>query len=240
MATVNLSKQTVNLTKSQVINLSKSSEGLKGIMIGLGWSDAKSTPTYKEVTETIQPGFFAKLFGAQPKTVTRTIAVQNNSSYEYDLDAWVAFMKNGKIQDFQDVCYYGRKDMSSSNGRYIHHCGDDLTGGGDINADNEQIFIELDKIPDRYNGLVIGVTIYQARQRGQQLGEIQNTFVRVVDTKDNFEMCRYADSIAAEYKNCATFIVGKIYKDKGEWHFKADGFGTKDGSISDAVANYRG
>ncbi len=238
MSTVNLSKQTINLSKSQTINLSKSSEGLKKVMIGLGWSDAKART--QVITETINPGFLAKLFGAQPRTVTREVPVANNSKYEYDLDAWVGFMKNGKIQDFADVCYYGRKDMGSNKGNFIHHCGDDLTGGGDVNADNEQIFIELDKIPDKFNGAVIGVTIYQGKERGQKLGDIQNTFVRVVDTKDNFEICRYADSIGSEYENCVTFIVGKIYKDKGEWNFKAEGVGTKDGSIAYAVSNYKG
>lgn len=238
--TVNLSKQTVNLSKSQVINLSKSSEGLREVMIGLGWSDAKSKVTTRTVTETVQPGFLAKLFGAQPKVVTREERVYNNSSMDYDLDAWVGFMHNGKIVSFDDVCYYGKKDMYANNGRFIHHCGDDLTGGGDVNADNEQIFIELDKLPDKYNGAVIGVTIYQGKQRNQRLGDIENTFVRVVDTKDKFEICRYADAIADEYSGCITFIVGKIYKDKGEWHFKAEGFGTKDGSISEAAANYKG
>ena len=194
----------------------------------------------KTITETINPGFLAKLFGAQPKTVTREVPLANNSRYEYDLDAWVGFMKNGKIQDFADVCYYGRKDMSANKGNFIHHCGDDLTGGGDVNADNEQIFIELDKIPDKFNGAVIGVTIYQGKERGQKLGDIQNTFVRVVDTKDDFEICRYADSIGAEYDGCNTFIVGKIYKDKGEWNFKAEGVGTKDASIAYAVSNYKG
>lgn len=238
MATVNLSKQTVNLSKSQVINLSKSSEGLQKVMIGLGWSDAKTRT--KTVTETIQPGFFGKLFGAQPKTITREVPVAPKSNHEYDLDAWVAFMKDGKIKDFADVCYYGRKDMSANRGNFIHHCGDDLTGGGDVNADNEQIFIELDKIPDKFNGAVVGVTIYQGKERGQNFGDIQNTFVRVVDTKDNFEICRYADNISDEYNGCITFIVGKIYKDKGEWNFKAEGYGTKDNSIAYAVSNYRG
>ena len=240
MATVNLSKQTVNLSKSQVINLSKSSEGLKQVMIGLGWSEAQAKRVTRTVTQTIQPGFFGKLFGAQPKTITREEVVSSGNGFEYDLDAWVAFMQNGKIRTFDDVCYYGRKDMFSNNGRFIHHCGDDLTGGGDINADNEQIFIDLDKIPDKYNGAVIGITIYQGKMRGQKLGDIQNTFVRVVDTKDNFEICRYAEGIADTYDNCITFLVGKLYKDKGEWHFKADGVGTRDGNISEAVANYRG
>lgn len=239
MATVNLTKQTVNLTKSQVINLTKSSEGLKDVLIGLGWaSAAESGQQMKTVRETVQPGFFAKLFGAQPKVVERQVPVNNYANEEYDLDAWVAFTTNGKIVNFSDVCYYGNKDMNNVKGNFIHHCGDDLTGGGNGNFDNEQIFIYLDKIPDKYDGAVVGVTIYRGKEKRQTFRNIQNMFIRVVDNKDNFEVCRYADSISSEYDNCITFIAGKIYKEKGEWHFKAIGQGNRYGSISEAVANY--
>ena len=232
MGTVNLAKQTVNLSKRQVVNLSKHSEGLKEVLIGLGWSDASSAG--ETITQVVQPGFLGKLLGAKPREVTRTI----KSTYEYDLDAWVGFINGSEIHSLQDVCYFGNKDMFSTKGRFIHHCGDDLTGGGDVNADNEQIFIDLDKIPDKYNGAVIGVTIYRGKERGQSFKNIRNMFVRVVDTKDGFEMCRYNDSIASEYDDCITFFVGKLFKTAGEWQFEALGDGSRCSSIPEAVRNY--
>ena len=235
MGAVNLTKQTVNLTKNQVVNLSKQSEGLKKIMIALGWDE--NTGGYKTVTETVQPGFFGKLFGAQARTVEKRVPIPR-SGYDYDLDAWVGFMKNGEVRSTDDVCYYGRLNMSNINGQFAHHHGDNLTGAGD--GDDEQITIDLDKIPDKYNGMVVGVTIYQGKSRNQKFGDISNLFVRVVDQADNFEICRYADSISDEYSKCLTFIVGKLYKDKGEWQFKSAGYGTKDDSISDAIRNYKG
>lgn len=235
MATVNLTKQTVNLSKNQVVNLSKQSDSLKQIMVALGWDENEGG--YKTVTETVNPGFFGKLFGAQPKTVERKVYVKA-SDHDYDLDAWVAFMKDGEVKGIDDVCYYGKLRMSNVNGEFAKHCGDNLTGAGD--GDDEQIIISLDKIPEKYNGMVVGVTIYRGHERNQKFGDINNLFVRVVDQNDNFEMCRYADSIASEYSKCQTFIVGKLYKDKGEWQFKSAGYGTKDTSISEAVRNYKG
>lgn len=225
MGTVNLSKQTVNLTKSQVINLSKSTdEGLKNIMIGLGWDEKKAKVTKKA-------GFFAKLFGASD--------VVEKSGYEYDLDAWICMMKDGKaMQGTESLLYFGNKDLKKGKKHYAHHHGDNLTGAGD--GDDEQIDIMLDEIPEEYNGIVIGVTIYSAKARKQSFGDIENFFVRVVDSRDDFEICRYSDSVAEDYKDCYTFIVGKLYKDKGEWQFKSAGYGTHDGDISSAVKHYNG
>lgn len=235
MSSINLSKQTVNLSKKQVINLSKASEGLKGVMVGLGWDEAEAG--YREVTEIVNPGFLGKLFGAQPKEVTKRI--YKSKEYDYDLDAWIAFMQDGKIVNAgTDVLYFGNKDIYRNGVNLAHHHGDNLTGAGD--GDDEQIDINLDKLPEEYNGVVIGVTIYSARERHQEFGDIKNFFVRVVDTKDNFEICRYSDSVAHEYKDCYTFIVGKIYKDKGEWQFKSEGYGTRDENIMSAVRNYKG
>lgn len=231
MAAVNLSKQTVNLSKNQVINLSKSSEGLKDVLIGLGWSEAQAET---QVIKTTKSGFLARLFGITEETTVTT----RKSGYDYDLDAWVAFLENGKLKDFGSVCYYGKKDMGSTNGNFVHHHGDDLTGGGDVNADNEQIDIHLNAIPSKYDSAIVGVTIYQGKGRHQSFGEIRNFFVRVVDKRDGFEICRYADQVASEYKDAITFIVGKIYKENGEWQFRAEGYGTRDGSIADAAANY--
>lgn len=234
MGTVNLSKVTVNLTKGDVVNLSKQSAGLKKVIVALGWDENKGKT--RTVTETVQPGLLGRLFGAQPKEVTRKV---ETSQYDFDLDAWVCLLKDGNVAPGESIVYYGYKDARDNNGNtFIHHCGDNLTGEGE--GDDEQIIINLDKIPSDYNGIVVGVTIYKGYSRDQTFGDIDNMFVRVVDTNDNFEICRYSDSIAQEYKNCYTFIAGKLYKDKGEWHFKSAGYGTQDKSIESAVHNYKG
>ena len=59
MATVDLSKKTVNLSKGELVNLSKQSEGLKKIMVGLGWDPADSG----FIENHIKRGFFGRLFG---------------------------------------------------------------------------------------------------------------------------------------------------------------------------------
>ena len=236
MSTVDLSKHTVNLSKGEKINLSKSAEGLSKIMVGLGW-DPATDEQVQQITEVVKPGFIGRLFGAQERTVTRNVVTRTSSGDTIDCDAWLALLQNGKLKDSDDIVYYGKKDFMVSGSAVVHHHGDNLTGEGD--GDDEQITINLKDLPSQYDSIVIGVTIYRGAEKHQSFGSIKNTFVRVVDERDDFEICRFNQSEMAENKDAITFIAGKLYKDKGEWQFTATGKGTMDKSISEAAAHYR-
>lgn len=108
MSTVDLSKHTVNLSKGEKINLSKSAEGLSKIMVGLGW-DPATDEQVQQVTEVIKPGFLGRLFGAQERTVTRNVVTRTSSGDTIDCDAWLALLQNGKLKGNDDIVYYGKK-----------------------------------------------------------------------------------------------------------------------------------
>lgn len=236
MSTVDLSKKTVNLSKGDKINLSKSAEGLANIMVGLGWDPADNS-VIEQVTEVIKPGFLGKLFGATERTVTRNVVRHSGNADTIDCDAWLALLQGGKLVSDDDIIYYGRKEFYNKDSRVVHHHGDNLTGEGE--GDDEQITISLKKLPEKYDSIVIGVTIYRGAEKRQSFGSIKNTFIRVVDERDGFEICRFDQSEVAENKDAITFIAGKLYKDKGEWQFTAIGKGTKDKSISEAASHYK-
>lgn len=217
MSTVNLSKQTVNLSKNQVVNLSKQSNGLGKVMVGLGWDEANKNTG----------GFFSKLFGGNTR---------GTSNYNFDLDAWVVPFESGKRPSLEDIVYFGRLDKFENGKNVIHHCGDNLTGKGD--GDDEQIIIDLSSLPNKYTSVLIGITIYKGDVKNQTFGDIKNVFVRTVDMKDNFEMCRYEGLDIDNYKDCYTFIAGELFKENNEWQFRALGYGTRDTSISIAVTSY--
>lgn len=233
---INLSKQTINLTKGQIINLSKDNHGLNKIMIGLGWDENKGhmrTETYMK-----QPGFIARLFGAQPQQVTKEIWVEKNGT-DYDLDAWLYLSKpvnRGYNFNSSDLLYYGNKHLNKSRGEAAWHHGDNLVGGSGVRGDDEQMSLTLNNVPSEYNEILVGVTIYRGSDRNQTFGDIQNVFVRVVDERDNFEICRYnSGDVSNEYKDCYTFIVGKFIRKGNEWEFESIGRGTRDKDISSAV-----
>ena len=51
----------------------------------------------------------------------------------------------------------------------VKHMGDNLTGEGE--GDDEQIQIDLDKIPGNIEKIAFTVTIYEAEQRRQNFGQ---------------------------------------------------------------------
>lgn len=230
MSSINLSKTTVNLSKGDRINLSKSSDKLNKVMVGLGWDPVDNN--YTETQTVVRPGFIGRLLGKQERVVTKRTCT---SAAQIDCDAWLAFIENGKCNDNDNILYYGHKDMSYKGQVIAHHHGDNLTGDGD--GDDEEIDIYLDNVPDKYDEIIVGVTIYSARNRHQSFGQIQNTFVRVVDTNDNFEMCHFNQAEMAGNKDATTFIAGKFYKENREWQFKAIGECTMDENIATAAYN---
>lgn len=193
---------TVNLSKGQRINLSKDNAGLKKVIVGLGWDAA----------ETKQPtGFFARL--TAPKVAN------------IDCDAFAVLLQNGKLDQTRDIVYFHNLQHFSG---AVQHMGDNLTGDGD--GDDEQIVIDLNKIPPEYDSIVLAVNIYRAEDRHQHFGMIKNAFIRLVDANTNKEMCIY--NLTDNYDGKTAVLFGELYRKDGEWKFRAVGEGTNDGSIT--------
>ena len=146
-------------------------------------------------------------------------------------DAFALLLVDGKLASSQDIVYYGSLKHNSGS---VVHMGDNLTGAGD--GDDEQIVIDLNRVPAQYDRIVLAVNIYQAYERRQHFGMIQNAFIRLVDARNNNEMCIY--NLTENYSNQTAMLFGEVYRYNGEWKFNAVGQGTTDGSISDFAKRY--
>lgn len=138
----------------------------------------------------------------------------------------------GKLNGAIDVVYYGQLMHRSG---AIRHCGDNLTGVGD--GDDEQIIVELTKVPAEYSKIVFVVTIYQARERKQHFGMIKNAFIRIVDADTGKELCKY--NLSENYEGKTAMVFGEVYRYNGEWKFGAIGEPTNDNGISDMAARFQ-
>lgn len=141
-----------------------------------------------------------------------------------DCDASAFILENGKLDKRDDVVYYGNLKHSSS---AVKHMGDNLTGEGD--GDDEQIVVELGKIPTKYDKIILVVNIYKANDRKQDFGMIKNAFIRLVDMKTNKEICKY--NLTENYSGCTAMIFGELYYHDKEWKFNAIGQGTNDSDL---------
>ena len=125
------------------------------------------------------------------------------------------------MRGVDDIVYFGNLRHKSGT---VQHMGDNLTGAGD--GDDEQIVVELDRVPAEYDRIVLVVNIYQADKRKQHFGMIQNAFIRIVDSRNNQELCKY--NLSDNYDGMTAMIFGEVYRHNGEWKFNAIGSGTQD------------
>lgn len=196
----------ISLQKGQKVSLSKESAGLSRVVIGLGWDEA---PRKKG-------GFLSAL---------------TSSNAAIDCDASALVLTGGKVVDKGDIVYFGNLRHRSGT---INHNGDNLTGAGA--GDDEQIVVDLANVPAQYDKIVLVVNIYQAVQRRQHFGMIQNAFIRLVDARDNRELCRY--NLTDDYSDMTALIFGEVYRHNGEWKFNAIGQGTTDPGLKELVNRY--
>lgn len=150
---------------------------------------------------------------------------------DFDLDA-AAFLvgDNGKVSNQDDFIFYGNLKHKSES---VEHMGDNLTGEG--NGDDEQVKVDLSKVPANVSRVVFTVTIYDADTRRQNFGQVSNSFIRVVDEKTNEELIRY--DLGEDFSIETAIVVGEIYRNNGEWKFNAIGSGFQ-GGLAALCANF--
>lgn len=199
----------INLQKGQKIDLSKGGSGISKLMVGLGWDEA---PRSK--------GFFG--FGG-------------GASIDCDASC-ILLNSNGRLygSSTNDCCVY-YNNLKHSSGAIVHH-GDNLTGAGD--GDDECIVVEPSKLPQGVEKLVFVVNIYDAHNKKQHFGMIENAFIRIVDMSNNQEICRY--NLSENYSGMTGLIAGEIYLKNGAWKFNAVGQGVQNAPyVNDLMNLYR-
>lgn len=157
---------------------------------------------------------------------------KNNNDIDCDASALLISANTGKLLGPVDVVYYGQLQHRSG---AIRHCGDNLTGAGD--GDDEQLIVELTKVPADYSKIVFVVTIYQAVERKQHFGMIRNAFIRIVDADKGTELCKY--NLSENYDGKTAMIFGEVYRYNGEWKFGAVGEPTNDNGIAQIAARFQ-
>ncbi|MFP5107810.1 TerD family protein [Neobacillus sp. C211] len=200
----------INLQKGQRVDLTKSNPGLSKIMVGLGWDPVQGSGG---------GGLFGGLFSG-------------GGAANIDCDASVIMLgANDKLQNNKDVVYFG--NLKSNDGS-VQHSGDNLTGDGD--GDDEQVMIDLSRVPSNIQKLVFVVNIYDCVKRKQHFGMMKNAFIRVVNPGNNQELIHY--NLSDNYSGLTCLVTGEIYRHGNDWKFAAIGSGTNAASLSDVVRSF--
>ena len=139
-----------------------------------------------------------------------------------DCDAFALLLKNGKLTGKEDIVYFGNLTHKS---RSVMHMGDNLTGEGE--GDDEQIMIDLSKVPVNIERIAFTVTIYDAEARRQNFGQVSNSYIRLVDESNEMELIHY--DLGEDFSIETAVVVGELYRHNGEWKFNAIGSGFQGG-----------
>jgi len=149
-----------------------------------------------------------------------------------DCDASAFLCTNGRLMRREDIVYFGNLSHISGS---VRHMGDNLTGAGD--GDDEQIAVDLDRVPADCDKIVFVVNIYCASRRNQHFGMIRNAFIRIFDAETNQEICKY--NLSENYEGMTAMIFGEMYRNNGAWKFNAIGQATRDDNVETLSARFR-
>ena len=154
---------------------------------------------------------------------------QFDTGGDFDLDA-AAFLlgDSGKAASSSDFVFYGNLKHSSGG---VEHLGDNLTGAGD--GDDEQIKVDLAKLPPSVTHVAFTATIYDAEARRQNFGMVNNAFIRIYNEATGEELLRY--DLGEDFSIETAVVFGELYRNNGEWKFNAIGY---QGGLAALCANY--
>jgi tellurium resistance protein TerD len=150
---------------------------------------------------------------------------------DFDLDASVFMInKDGKCRTDKDFIFYN--NLKSTDGS-VEHTGDNKTGEGD--GDDEVIKVDLSMVPADVDKIAVTVTIHDSATRGQNFGQVENAFARVINETNNQEIVRY--DLTEDYSVEDAMIFCELYRNNDEWKFRATGQGFS-GGLGDLASKY--
>jgi tellurium resistance protein TerD len=97
-----------------------------------------------------------------------------------------------------------------------------------VGGDTEQIEVDLPKVPDEVQRVVVVAYINQGTPQRRQLGQLREATVRVLDLRDDSELVR-SENLAPELSTETGLVLAELYRHGGDWKFKVIGQGYADG-----------
>jgi tellurium resistance protein TerD len=187
----------LTLQKGQNLSLTKTDPSLTRALLGLGWD------------------------------------VRPTDGQEFDLDASALLLDaSGKVRSDDDFVFYNQMGDVTIDGKNfdpqrasVMYQGDNRTGEGD--GDDEQVIVELSRVPADVDRIVFTVSIHEGDKRGQTFGQVRNAFIRLVNDTTGTEIARY--DLSEEYASETALIFAELYRYNGEWKLRAVGAGFYDG-----------
>ncbi|XZN91811.1 MAG: TerD family protein [Microcoleus sp.] len=136
-----------------------------------------------------------------------------------DIDASVFMLAaDGRIPDEKYFVFYN--NLTSPDGA-VRHSGDSATG--QIEGDDETVYVDLSKINSGIQEIVFVVTIHEGQEKHQSFSQVTNAFIRLYNSETGNELVRY--NLNQIFSEETALEFGRLYRKNGEWRFQAVGQG---------------
>jgi uncharacterized protein YjbI with pentapeptide repeats/stress response protein SCP2 len=143
----------------------------------------------------------------------------SQTSQNYDIDASVFMLgADGRIPDEKYFVFYN--NLTSPDGA-VRHSGDNTTG--QIEGDDETVFVDLSLIDAAVEEVVFVVTIHEGQVNNQNFSQVRNSFIRLYNLETGSELVRY--NLKEVFSQETALEFGRLYRKNGEWRFQAVGQG---------------
>ncbi|WML27072.1 TerD family protein [Neobacillus sp. OS1-33] len=146
---------------------------------------------------------------------------QQGSNFDLDASAFL-LGQSGTVNSDQDFVFYN--NPSGGNGSIIYS-GDNRTGAGA--QDDEQIRIDLNRVPSHIHRVAFTITIHDAQMKGQNFGQITDSYVRIFNENTNEELLRF--NLGRDFTVETAIVAAELYRHNGEWKFNAIASGFQGG-----------
>jgi len=149
-----------------------------------------------------------------------------NTGADFDLDASLFMInENEEIPTQGHFIFYN--NLVSPCGA-IEHTGDNLDGSNDNEDEDEELIkVKLNEIPVNIKELIVVVTIHDAINRGQNFGQVSNSYIRIFDFNTDKEIAKY--ELDEDFSTETAIEFGRLYRKDGSWRFRAVGTGYNSG-----------
>ncbi|MEG4294182.1 pentapeptide repeat-containing protein [Microcoleus sp. C2C3] len=136
-----------------------------------------------------------------------------------DIDASVFMLAaDGRIPDEKYFVFYN--NLTSPDGS-VRHSGD--SRNGEIEGDDETVYLDLSKINSAIQEIVFVVTIHEGQEKNQTFSQVTNAFIRLYNRETVSELVRY--NLNQIFSQETALEFGRLYKKNGEWRFQVVGQG---------------
>ncbi len=138
--------------------------------------------------------------------------ISSTSLKVFEIDA-VAFLlkKDDLVRNDHDLIFYN--DLESNKNKFIRHIWQKIKH----NSNGEKFQINLKEVPLEINKIVFGLSIYKAKERGQNFNHLKNLEIDIMN--NGVELVKYELEYNQESIN--SMILGEVYRHKDDWKFKA-------------------